>query len=78
MSSFLQFLYKLNASKIIKTSLFRFLRVCYGYSLDFVFAQFPNHFLPFPIVFLHVSLSVSTISLGVSTVSPQCFPCFLF
>ena len=78
MSSFLQFLYKLNASKIIKISLFHFLRDCYGYSLDFVFAQFPNHFLPFPIVFLHVSLSVSTISLGVSTVSPQCFPCFLF
>ena len=50
----------------------------YADSLDVMFSQFPNHFLPFAMVFPHVSPSVSTTSLGVFTVSPQCFPCFLF
>ena len=44
-----------------------FLRDYYGDSLDVMFPQFPNHFLPFPMVFPHVSPSVST-------VSPQCPP----
>ena len=70
MSRFLQFWFKLNTREIAKTCQFRFLRDYYGDSLDVMFPQFPNHFLPFPMVFLHVSPSVSTILSGVSTVSP--------
>ena len=74
----LQFWYKSNTHKIVKTCPFRFLYNCYGDSLDVTLLQFSNHFLLFPMVFPHVSISVSTISLGVSTVSPQYFPRFLF
>ena len=77
-SRFLQFWCKLYTRRIVKTCLFRFLRDYYGNSLNDMFPQFPNHFLPFPMVFPHVSLSVSTISSGVSTISPHCFPHFLF
>ena len=78
MSRFLQFWCKSNTRGIVKNSPFRFLRDYYGDSLDVMFPQFPNHFLPFPMMFPHVSPSVSTISSGVSTVSPQCLPPFLF
>ena len=75
-SRFLQFWFKLNIYRIVKTCLFLF--PCdYDDSPHGMFLQFPNHFLTFPMVFPHVSPSVSTIS-GVSTVSPQCFPPFLF
>ena len=74
----LQFWWKLNTRKIVKTCPFHFLRDYYGDFLDVMFPQFPNHFLPFSMVFSHVSSSVSTISSGVSTVAPQCFPGFLF
>ena len=72
----LQFWWKLNTRRIVKTCPFRFLRDYYGDSLNVMFPQFPNHFLPFPIVFSHASPSVSTISSSVSTVSCQCFPRF--
>ena len=78
MSRFLQFWCKLNTRTIFETCPFRFLRDYYGDSLDVMFAQFLNHFLPFSMVFPHVSLTVSMISSGVSTVSRQCFPSFLF
>ena len=78
MSRFLQFWCKLNTCRIVKTCPFHSLRDYCGNSLDVMFPQFPNHFLPFLMVFLHVSPSVSTISLVVSTVSTQCFPHFLF
>ena len=71
----LQFWWKLSTCRIVKTCPFCFLCDYYGDSLDVMFPQFPNHFLPFPMVFSHVSSSVSMISSGVSTVSPQCFPC---
>ena len=61
MSKFLQFWCKLNTRRIVKICPFRFLRDYYGDSLDVLFPQFPNHFLPFPMLFLHVSPSVSTI-----------------
>ena len=70
MLRFLQFWCKLNTRRIVKTCRFRFLRDYYGNSLDIMFSQFPNHFIPFSMVFPHVSPSVSTISAGVSTVSP--------
>ena len=80
--SILQVWWKLNTLEIIKTCLFCFLRDCYGDSLDFMFPQLPNLFLPLPMVFPHVSTCVSTISSGVSstisTVSLQCFSRFLF
>ena len=78
MSKFLEFWCKTNTRGVVKTCLFRFLHDYYGDSLDVMFPQFPNHFLPFPMVFPHVSPSVSTISPGVSAVSPQCFPRFVF
>ena len=46
--------------------------------LMFMFAQFLNNFLSFPMVISHISPSVFKISSGVSTVSPQCFSRFLF
>ena len=67
MSRFLEFQCKLNTARIVKTCLFRSLRNYYGDSIDVMFPQFSNHFLPFPMVFPHVSPSVSTISFGVST-----------
>ena len=78
MPIFLQFCCKLNTCAIVKTCPFCFLRDYYGDSLDVMFPQFPNHFLPFPMVFPHVSSSVSTISLGVSTVFRECFPVSYF
>ena len=78
MSRFLQFWCKLNTCGIGKTYPFSSLRDYHGDSLDVMFPQFPNHFLPFPMVFPHVSPSVSTISSGVLTVSLQCFPRFFF
>ena len=78
MSRILQFLCKLNTRRLVKSCPFRFLRDYSGDSLDVMFSQFPNHFLPFPMVFPHVSPSFSTISSGVSTVFPSCFPRFLF
>ena len=66
MSRFLQFWCKLNTRGIVKTCPFCFLHDYYGDSLNVMFPQFPNHFLPFPMLFPHVSHSVSTISLGVS------------
>ena len=78
MSRLLQFWCKFNTRRIVKTCAFRFLRDYYSDSLDVMFPQFSNHFLPFPMVFSHVSLSVCRISSGVSTVSPKCFPRFLF
>ena len=48
---FLQFWWKLNTRRIVKTCPFRFMCDCYGDSLDVIFLQFPNHFLPFPMVF---------------------------
>ena len=74
----LQFWCKLNTRRIVKACPFHFLRNYYGDSLDVMFSQFPNHFLPFSMMFPHVSPSVCTISSGVSTVSPQSFPRFLF
>ena len=68
MSRFLQFWGKLNTRRIIKTCSL-FLHDYYGDSLDVLFPQFSNHFLPFPMVFPYVSPSVPTISSGVSTVS---------
>ena len=68
----LQFWRKLNTRGILKTCPFCFLRDYYGDSLDVMFPQFLNHFLPFPLVFPPVSTSVSTISSVVSTVSPFC------
>ena len=59
MSRFLQIWCKLNTLEIVKTCPIRFLRDYYGNSLDVMFPQFPNHFLPFPMVFPHVSPSVS-------------------
>ena len=53
---FLQFWYKLNTRRIVKTCPFRFLRDCYGDSLDVMFPQFPNNLLPFPMVFPRVFL----------------------
>ena len=50
---------KLNTRRIVKTYSFRFLSDYYGDSLDIMFPQFPNHFLPFSMVFPHVSPSVS-------------------
>ena len=78
MSRFLKFWCKLNTHEIFKACLFCFLRDYYGDSLDAMFPQFPDHFLPFPVVFPHVFPSLSTFFLGVSTVSSQCFPHFLF
>ena len=78
MSTILQFSCKLNTRRLVKSCPFRFLRDYSGDSLDVMFSQFPNHFLPFPMVFLHVSFDVSAVSLGVSTVPPECFLRFLF
>ena len=66
----LQFWWKLNTRRIVQTWAFCFPRDYYGDTLDVIFPQFPNHFLPFPKVLPHVSPIVSTISSGVSTVSP--------
>ena len=71
---FLQFCCKLNTCEIVKTCPFHFLSDYCGDSLDVMFPQFPNHFLPLPRVFPNVSPNASTISFGVSTVSPQCPP----
>ena len=76
MSRFLQFRCKLNTRGIVKTCSFCLLRNYYGDSLDVMFLQFPNHFLPFPMVFPHVSSSVSEISSGISTVSPVSYSRF--
>ena len=43
---------------------FRFQRGYYGDSLDVLFPQFPNHFLPFPMVFSCGLFLVETISAG--------------
>ena len=51
MSRFLQFWYKLNTRRTVKTCPFHFLRDFYGDSPDILFPLFPNHFLPFPMVF---------------------------
>ena len=75
---FLQFWCKLNTRGIVKTCPFRFPCDQYCDSLDVLFPQFSNYFLPFPMAFPHVSPGVSTISQGDSTVSLQCFPRFLF
>ena len=70
---------KLNTRGIVKTLSVSFSAwLLHGDSLDVMFPQFLNHFLPFSMVFLHVSPSVSAIFSGASTVSPQCFPGFLF
>ena len=78
MSRILQFWCKLNTHRLVKICPFCFLRNYYGNSLDVMFLQFSNHFLPFPMVFPRVSPSVSLISSGVSTVFPQYFSRFLF
>ena len=78
MSTFFTILCILNTGRIVKSRPFRFLRDYYGYSLNVMFPQFPNHFLPFPMVVLHVSPGVFTIPSGVFTVSSQSFPRFLF
>ena len=64
MSSLLQCWCKLNTREAVKTSPFCFLRDYYGDSLNVIFPQFPNHFLPFlmVLVFLQFSLGVSPIS----------------
>ena len=54
MSRFLQFQRKLNTRRIVKNCPFPFLRVYYDDSLDAMFTQFPNHFLPFSMAFPHV------------------------
>ena len=75
---FLQFCWKLNTRKIVKTCWFRFLRDYYGDSLDVIFPQFPNHFLPyrfpwcfrmFPLVFLQFRRMFLLFPLSVSPVS---------
>ena len=78
MSTFFTILVHINTGRIVKSRPFRFLRDYYGYYLDVMFPQFPNHFLPFPMVVLHVSRGVFAIPSGVFTVSSQCFPRFLF
>ena len=52
MSTFFTILVHINTGRIVKSRPFRFLRDYYGYYLDVMFPQFPNHFLPFPVVFL--------------------------
>ena len=65
---------KLNTRRIVKTCPFRFLPDYYSHTVDVLFHQFPNRFLPFSMVFPHVSSNVFIISSGVSTVSPvSCF-----
>ena len=78
MPTFFTILVHIYTGRIVKSRPFRFLRDYYGYYLDVMFPQFPNHFLPFPMVVLHVSRGVFTIPSGVFTVSSQCFPRFLF
>ena len=48
LSRFLQFWYKLNTYRIVKTCPFHFLRDHYGDSLEIMFLQFSNDFLRFP------------------------------
>ena len=78
MSTFLHIWCKSNTSRIVKTCPFHFLVDNYGDSLDVMFPQFPNNFLPFPIVFPYVSFSVSTISSGISAVSFSVSPVSYF
>ena len=78
MPTFFTILVHIYTGRIVKSRPFRFLRDYYGYYLDVMFPQFPNHFLPFPMVVLYVSRGVFTIPSGVFTVSSQCFPRFLF
>ena len=68
---------QIKSSENVKICPFRLLGDCYGDSLDVMFSQFPNHFLPFPQMFLRVTTIPQVFLLFPLNVSPVSYFRFL-